>query len=144
MGIEALWRSMHCVLVSDAGAPFDYIGRPRSNWGSQLGRVRDILIEQTRALRKRMLVGELAEKRYAGAYWGIHTRIDEYSAAPPLCVDSPTTQSLSRISTRLGALDARTQERLIKWGYALADAAIRTHVDISIPCGRFPYPENAL
>jgi len=144
MGIEALWRSMHCVLVSDAGAPFDYIGRPRSNWGSQLGRVRDILIEQTRALRKRMLVGELAQKRYTGAYWGIHTRIGDYAATPPLCVDGPTTQSLARISTRLSGLDARIQERLINWGYALADAAIRTHVDVSIPCGRFPYPGNTL
>lgn len=143
MGIEALWRSMHCVLVSDAGAPFDYVDRPLANWVSQLGRVRDILIEQTRALRKRMLVGELAEKRYAGAYWGIHTRIGEYSAAPPLCFDGPTTQSLAKISTRLSALDPCTQERLINWGYALADAAIRTHVDTSISRGQFPYPENA-
>lgn len=143
MGIEALWRSMQCVLVSDAGAPFDYIGSPRSNWASQLGRVRDVLIEQTRALRKRMLIGELAQRRYTGAYWGIHTRIGDYAAAPPLCVDGPTTQALAGVSTRLSALDERTQERLVNWGYALADAAIRTHVDVSIPRGRFPYPGNA-
>lgn len=144
MGIEALWRSMERVLVSDAGAPFTYIPRPRSDWGSQLGRVRDILIEQTRALRKRMLIGELEEKRYSGVYWGINTRIGEYTATPPLCVDSPATESLARISTRLSALDARTQEQLVNWGYALADAAIRTHVDGSIACGSFPYPGNAL
>lgn len=90
-----------------------------------------------------MLIGELKEKRYSGVYWGISTRIGEYTAAPPMCIDSPTTQSLARISTRLAALDARTQEQLVNWGYALADAAIRTHVDGSVPRGRFPYPGNA-
>lgn len=144
MGVEALWRSMERVLVSDAGAPFAYVTSPWTNGQSQLGRVRDILIEQTRALRRRMLIGDLQENRYTGAYWGIHTRIGEYSAAPPLCVDGEATQSLATISTRLKALDARTQERLINWGYALADAAIRTHVDTSIPRGAFPYPANAL
>ncbi len=144
MGIEALWRTMERVLVSDAGAPFAYVGRPGTSWPGQLGRVRDILIEQTRALRKRMLMGDLHEKRYSGVYWGINTRIDDFAAAEPLCADSPETQSLARISTRLKALDECTQERLINWGYALADAAIRTRVDGSIPSGRFPYPANAL
>jgi NTE family protein len=144
MGVEALWRSMDRVLVSDAGAPFAYVASLWTNWSSQLGRVRDILIEQTRALRRRMLIGDLQENRYTGVYWGIHTRIGEYSAAPLLCVDGAATQSLARISTRLKALDARTQEQLINWGYALADAAIRTHVDTSIPRGNFPYPANAL
>lgn len=144
MGVEALWRSMERVLVSDAGAPFSFLVSPRTNWPSQLGRVRDILIEQTRALRRRMLMGDLHENRYSGVYWGIHTRIGEYAAAAPLCVDGAVTQSLGAISTRLKALDARTQERLINWGYALADAAIRAHVDTSISVGRFPYPANAL
>jgi NTE family protein len=142
MGTEALWKSMDRVMVSDAGAPFAFVPRPWINWGSQLGRVRDILIEQTRALRKRMLVRDLQAKRYTGAYWGIHTRIGDYTGTPALCADCATTQELARISTRLRALDACTQERLINWGYALADAAIRTHVDTSIPTGRFPYPEN--
>ncbi|MDE2448258.1 MAG: patatin-like phospholipase family protein [Gammaproteobacteria bacterium] len=144
MGIEALWRSMQIVLVSDAGAPFAYVTRPWANWPSQLGRVRDILIEQTRALRKRMLIGELQEKYYSGVYWGINTRIDEYTANPALSIDGPVSQSLARITTRLRALDASVQERLINWGYSLADAAIRAHVDASIPRGRLPYPANAL
>lgn len=144
MGIEALWRSMERVLVSDAGAPFAYIASPGTSWPGQLGHVRDILIEQTRALRRRMLIGDLQENRYTGAYWGIHTRIGEYAATPPLCVDGAVTQSLAAISTRLKALDARTQERLINWGYALADAAIRTHVDPAVSRGSFPYPANAL
>ncbi len=143
MGIEALWRNMACVLVSDAGAPFAFVRSPWRNWPGQLGRVRDILIKQTRALRKRMLIRDLQAKTYEGAYWGINTQIGEYTATPPICTDGTTTQSLARISTRLRAMDNRTQERLINWGYALADAAIRTHVDAAVTCGRFPYPHNA-
>jgi len=143
MGIEALWKSMDRVLVSDAGAPFAFVPRPWTNWPSQLGRVRDILIEQTRALRKRMLIRDLQTKHYSGVYWGINTRIGDYTATPTLCADCETTQSLARISTRLKALDVWTQDKLINWGYALADAAIRTHVDPQVSCGQFPYPKNA-
>lgn len=143
MGIEALWRNMACVLVSDAGAPFAFERSPWRNWPGQLGRVRDILIEQTRALRKRMLIRDLQAKTYEGAYWGINTQIDEYAAKPAICTDGATTQSLARISTRLCAMDKRTQEQLINWGYALTDAALRTHVDTAVACGQFPYPQNA-
>lgn len=142
MGIEALWRNMACVLVSDAGAPFAFQRSPWRNWPGQLGRVRDILIDQTRALRKRMLIRDLQTKTYEGAYWGINTLIGEYTATPPMCTDGATTQSLAHIGTRLRAMDHRTQQRLINWGYALADAAIRTHVDTTVTCGQFPYPES--
>jgi hypothetical protein len=35
------------------------------------------------------------------------------------------------------------QERLVNWGYAFSDAALRTHVDdeIAVPT-QFPYPER--
>lgn len=143
MGVEALWKSVEAVLVSDAGAPFEFVRRPWANWPSQLGRVRDILIDQTRALRKRMLIRDLQAKTYSGAYWGIGTNIGDYVCLDPLCADSPVTQALAGISTRLKRLDSATQEQLINWGYALADAAIRTHVNTSVPAGRFPYTANA-
>ena len=145
MGIEALWRTMQCVLVSDAGAPFEF-ATPGHNWLGQLRRVRDILVQQTRALRKRMLMADfnaVPEPRYAGAYWGIGTQIENYALETRLCRDSEVTHALQRVSTRLKALNSITQERLINWGYALADAAIRTHVDPSASMGRLPYPNNA-
>lgn len=51
------------------------------------------------------------------------------------------TQELAATPTRLAKLDARTQERLINWGYAACDAAVRCHVDPSLPPpSGFPYP----
>jgi NTE family protein len=38
-------------------------------------------------------------------------------------------------------MDQRTQERLINWGFAVCDAALRRHVDASLPApAGFPYP----
>jgi NTE family protein len=147
LGVEALWRTLQCVLVSDAGAPFEFIATPWHNWLGQLSRVRDILVQQTRALRKRMLMADfkaVPEPRYAGAYWGIGTQIEDYALETRLCRDTPITRKLQLVSTRLKALNPTTQEQLINWGYALADAAIRCHVNPNVRMGDLPYPNSAL
>lgn len=42
--------------------------------------------------------------------------------------------------TRLKAMDDGLQERLINWGYAITDAALRAFVDPGLPApGGFPY-----
>ena len=50
-------------------------------------------------------------------------------------------QALAGVPTRLAALGPTVQERLINWGYAVCDAALRKHYDgqIAKPRG-FPYP----
>jgi NTE family protein len=49
--------------------------------------------------------------------------------------------SLAETPTRLKRLDDEQQERLINWGYAVCDAALRAHVDPSLPrADKFPYP----
>ncbi len=144
MGLEALWRSMNTVLVSDSGAPFAYSTLPWGNWFSQLGRVRDVLIEQTRALRKRMLLTDLNAGTYAGSYWSIGSRIASYKLADSMCADSPVCAALAHVPTRLKGMAPALQGRLINWGYAMTDTAVRTHVDPTLVKGVWPVPESAL
>ena len=48
---------------------------------------------------------------------------------------------LAEVATRLKALDATVQEKIINWGYAVCDAALRKHVDGTLPAPvAFPYP----
>jgi NTE family protein len=55
------------------------------------------------------------------------------------CPFDATTQ-LAEIATRLKRLDDKTQDRLINWGYAVCDAALRKHVDKTLaPPPAFPY-----
>ena len=55
MGLETLVDNVDIALVSDAGSKFEFEEDPGEDPLRQFGRVRDILIDQTRALRKRWL-----------------------------------------------------------------------------------------
>ncbi len=131
MGLETLVRKVDLVLVSDAGAPFEIELRP-SETPLQMGRVRDILIDQTRALRKRWLIEDFTAGRRHGAYWGVETRIADYEDSLAVTGDSAVTKALSEVPTRLAGFGELTEGRLINWGYALADAALRQRAGLPV------------
>jgi NTE family protein len=143
LGLEAIWERCKTVLVSDAGAPIAVEDAPWTDPVSQLGRVRDILIEQTRALRKRKLVDDFERKLRAGTYWGVTTAIDDYGLADALVKDSPRTARQQLVRTRLNRFSAQEQGELINWGYALADAALRRHVMPGVARGPAALPDAA-
>jgi NTE family protein len=136
LGLERIWDRYATVLVSDAGAPFyispSSLGLRFSELARALRAV-SILANQTRALRKRWLINDLRHSLVRGTYWGIAADIRNYQlevncCTPPLLADTQLTKSLSRIRTRLNRFSDAEQERLINWGYALTDAAMRRHV----------------
>ena len=148
LGLERVWDRYATVLVSDAGAPFQ---ATQGSMGFRLNeltralRAVSILTEQARALRKRWLITDMKNGLVHGAYWGISTHIRDYNleihGCPlPLLDDNTITHSLSRIRTRLNHFSADEQERLINWGYALTDAAMRRHIiEKGAPPGKLPY-----
>ena len=58
----------------------------------------------------------------------------------PLPCPPAATAALAAVPTRLTRLPAATQERLINWGYAVCDAALRRHMGAG-PGAGFPYPK---
>ena len=82
-----------------------------------------------------------------GTYWGISTNITHYNTGnplghpiKPLKCPFKYTSGLAEILTRFGRFSSRTQERLINWGYAVCDAAMRKYVDTKLPAPvDFPY-----
>lgn len=142
MGLESLIDNVDIVMVSDAGAPFKIDENPPEDNIFQLGRVRDILIDQTRALRKRWLITEFKAEHKRGAYWGIGTLMSAYSPIPCMTVDSAVSDSLEHVPTRLNSFDAERQGHLINWGYALCDVSLRARVRLQIPMAvSWPVPE---
>lgn len=145
MGLESLVDKVDIVLVSDAGAPFDIEEEPAEDNVFQLGRVRDILIDQTRALRKRWLITEFEVGRMHGAYWGIGTAMSAYAPVPCMAADSAVSEALKGVPTRLSAFDAERQGRLINWGYALCDVSLRARANLPVTMATtWPAPECAL
>ena len=144
LGLETAWKRYATILVSDAGQKMDPEGRPHEDWARHAKRVLDVVDNQVRSLRKRQLIEAFKSKLRKGAYWGIRTDISKYGV-PSLPCPIERTQALAEVATRLSALDDLTQERLINWGYAVCDAALRAWVDPAIaPATGFPYPASAV
>jgi NTE family protein len=145
MGLETIWQRYETVLVSDAGAPNPPDHTPSRIWHRQLTRTLHIITEQARALRKRQLIAAFKAGHCQGSYWGITTHIDDYELPNAMTTDNEITHSLQTIRTRLNHFSPEEQGRLINWGYALTDAAMRRHVLPSDPGpGRWPVPDYAL
>jgi NTE family protein len=144
LGTEAILGHCRMVIVSDAGAPADVVRSPWINWFGQLARVRVIMMEQTRALRRRMVMATLKSPTGKGTLWRIGTQIGNFQLADAMTVDSDKTRSRARLRTRLNRFTPSEQGELINWGYALCDAGMRKHVDTTIPKGKWPRPRYAL
>lgn len=123
------------VLVSDAGAKIKPEEEPKQDWPRHAYRVLDLIDNQVRSLRKRALIASYQAKpddpsKRQGAYWGIGTNYSLYSGrALKLSCAQERIQELASVATRLKRMDDDLQERLINWGYAVTDAALRSYVD---------------
>jgi NTE family protein len=146
LGLETAWKRYKTVLVSDAGGLMAPASKVNSNWVSQAYRTLNVIDNQVRSLRKRQVIGSYVNHDREGAYWGIRTNISHYPPIPDvLPCPHEKTMKLADIATRLKKLDSPTQERLINWGYAVCDAALRAHLDPGLtPAPAFPYPDEGV
>ncbi len=146
LGLETVFKRYRTVLVSDGGGKTQPEASPASNWAGHAYRVLDLIDNQVRSLRKRALIDAYKAPpdqsiHRKGAYWGIRTDIRNYGLNKTLDCPVARTLALAETPTRLEALKAAHQERLINWGYAVCDAALRKHVDPTLtPAVEFPYP----
>jgi len=144
LGLEKVWKSHQNVLVSDGGGKLDPDAKPKTDWLRHAKRVVDVVDNQVRSLRKRQLISSYRRKVRGGAYWGIRTDIKDYGLKDILLAPFERTTELAHLPTRAVEVPFATQERLINWGYAVADTALRKHVDASVPKGNLPYPAVAI
>lgn len=145
LGLETVWKEYDTVLVSDAGGNMEAEPKPKTNWILHAARILNVIDNQVRSLRKRQVVNSFVNGERKGTYWGIRTNIAAYDLSNALPCPASETLKIANIATRLKHLDKVDQERLINWGYAVCDAAMRRHVDASLapPIG-FPYPATGV
>jgi NTE family protein len=145
LGLETAWKRYETVLVSDGGGKLQPEGEPKIDWARHSYRVLDLVDNQVRSLRKRQVIDSYKSGARKGAYWGIRTNIADYQLADSLDCPFDRTLALAATPTRLKRLDDDVQERLVNWGYAVCDAALRRHVDSSLSTpANFPYPAKAV
>jgi NTE family protein len=142
LGLEAAWKRCKTVLVSDAGGHMADDPDPHKDWPELMARVLQVIDNQVRDLRKRECVTGYTTGDRKGAYWGIRADIANYGVEDVLGAPFEQTTALAHTPTRLGSLDEGRQQRLINWGYAICDAALRAHVPPPPdPPSGFPYPD---
>ncbi|HEY1308620.1 MAG TPA: patatin-like phospholipase family protein [Vicinamibacterales bacterium] len=143
LGLETAWKKYDTILVSNGGGRMAAEAEPKSDWARHAIRINDIIDNQVRSLRARQVIGSFTRGERKGTYWGIRTNVADYGLANPLPCPFDRTTELAETKTRLKRLEDEVQERLINWGYAVCDAAMRTHVAAAAsPPSGFPYPRG--
>ncbi|MBC7778566.1 MAG: patatin-like phospholipase family protein [Proteobacteria bacterium] len=130
--------------VSDgAGAP----GHLASVDGKtdQSARANEVLLEALRAARAHSLQEGFRERHYAGAYWSLRATTADYPADTCLVCPPARAAELAALPTRFAGMDPALQERLVNWGYAICDLALRSwHDDTLVRPAEFPYRDRGL
>jgi NTE family protein len=145
LGLETAWKQYKTILVSDGGGHIEPEPSPHPDWARHAFRVLNIIDNQVRSLRKRQVVDAYKSGDRLGTYWGIRTHIQDYDLPDALDCPSEKTILLALEPTRLKQIAPAIQERLINWGYAVCDAAMRKHVAPQSPVpAAFPYPADGV
>ena len=146
-GLVPIWSNYDTLLVSDASHTRQVWRRPTSNWFRQLNRTTLMQTVTSSLSRRELLLAAYAHHPplRQGAYWANDSLIDSYGLTDILTHDSATTRALSSMRTRLNRFSPAEQGRLINWGYALCDAALRASgLADNAPPAIWPLPDYAL
>jgi NTE family protein len=146
LGLETVWKAFRNVLVSNAGVALDPDPSPSSWWIPQAKRAIDIIYNQVGALRERQLIASYKAKQgergwRRGTYWAVGSDVRHYHFPGALPAPFDRTSELARLPTQLRPFGKPLDERLINWGYAICDTAVRKHFgQPNDPPATFPYP----
>ena len=132
LGLETAIKRYTTILVSDAGQKITTEDKPHADWARHAICIFDIVDNQVRSLRKRYLIESYRRGDHTGCYWGVRTNFADYHLdRDPLGCAQRDATSLAEIPTRLEQMPHPLQERLMNWGYAICDAALRKHLDLA-------------
>jgi NTE family protein len=143
LGLETAWKSCRRVLVSDGGGHYQPEPEPATDPLRHPMRVIDITDNQVRSLRKRQVVAAFQDPAdgHSGAYWGTFTDPAEYPVSSALPIDAARGHELALTPTRLSAMPEALQNRLVNFGYGMAERAVRSYYDSqALAATAFPWP----
>lgn len=128
LGLETAYKRYRTLLVSDGGQQMKGEEDPADDWARHSIRILGIIDNQVRSLRKRHLVDAFQSGQRSGTYWGLRTNFADYRLAEdPLGCAGRDSSEVAATPTRLQKMPRELQERLVNWGYAICDAALRAH-----------------
>jgi hypothetical protein len=145
LGLENAWPNHSTILVSDGIWRLKPDPNPPKGFASRLDRSFSLINTGFRQLRHRQVVEAFQTGLRQGAVWSISVNISEYQLSDALPCPEDRTSELAALGDPFSTLDSETQERLINWGYAICDAALRKHYPPKRETKpKFPYPKRGV
>lgn len=140
LGLETAWKRCLTVLVSDGGGQMAPEPEPKADWARHALRINSLIDNQVRSLRKRQTIAGFEDGERKGTYWGIRSHVADYGLSSGLECPPDRTLELAELQTRLKRIEDSLQARIINWGYAICDVAMRRWVLAGAASpARFPY-----
>jgi NTE family protein len=140
LGLETCWKELDTILVSDGGGCTPEEEHPHTDWARHSYRILELIDNQVGSLRKRWVIGSYQLGLRQGCYWGIRSNVLDYKLSDPLLCPIDKTTAIANTPTRLKAMSEVEKNRLVNWGYAICDTAMRRHVIPSQKPAGFPLP----
>ena len=122
LGLEPIFKRYRTIYCSDGGGQVADDPNPATDWIRETLRMTSVIDHQVRSLRKRLLIAAYDREDRKGAYWGIRQVIP---VGGPLECPGDSTMALANLPTRLDGMTPQIRDRLINWGYAATDSALR-------------------
>lgn len=111
----------------------------------QAARVTDLLLDALREPAARGLREQLVAGDARGACWGLRSSTADYAADTGLVCPPARAAAIAALPGRYAALAAEDQERLVNWGYAICDLALRSGPYPALPMpAAFPFHDGGL
>jgi len=152
LGLETAWKRFSRVYVSDGGGTYKLDPKPKTDVIRLTIRMAETIDHQVRSLRLRQVVEGYKREQAgqpggrSGALWAIRTPYGDYPQRSERITAMPTrTTELAHIGTHLRGLDPIVAHRLVNWGYAITDAALRSYVrDVPLDDPTLPFESDGI
>ena len=130
-------------LVCDGGG--QGMSQPAAARLDQAGRVSELLLDALREPACRAFCRDLAQGQASGAYWSLRSGTGDYPADTGLVCPPARAAALAALPGRFAAVPSEDQERLVNWGYAVCDLALRSGPYPALPMpAAFPFHDCGL
>lgn len=141
LGLETAWKRYKTLLISDGGGKLVPDPEPKLDWARHGYQAVLTIFEQVGKLRRRQLMESFRRQVRTGTFWSVSSDMSAVEVPDRLACPFEKTQELAAAKTRLRRVEPGIQERLINWGYAAADTAIRAHTQLGSQASKpvFPY-----
>jgi NTE family protein len=152
LGLETAWKRFETVLVSDGGGTYKLDPDLRTDVIRLSIRVTQTIDHQVRSLRLRDLVenykpvNKTTPPRRKGALWMIRTPYSKYPVrSAGIVAPEKRTDQLALVGTHMRGLKPHLARRLVNWGYAISDAALRSYMqDIPLDDPTLPFVADGI